>query len=100
MNTVSPGFDWRVRVPPCASTSLLEQEPLLFEPPFHELQHLEDGRKWRVRTSGAGIEIEIALSEGTLITRKRACATATQAEQETAALIAEQVADGFTELRA
>ena len=79
---------------------LLEEEPLLFAPPFHELQHLEDGRKWRVRTSGAGIEIEIALSDGTVITRKRACATASQAEQETAALIAEQVADGFTTLRA
>lgn len=78
--------------------SLIEAAPHLFEPPFRQLQHREDGRKWRVRTSGAAIEIEIELEDGTSITRTRQCATASRAEQDVQTLINEQLADGFVDL--
>jgi hypothetical protein len=78
--------------------SLIEAAPHFFEPPFRQLQHREDGRKWRVRTSGAAIEIEIELDDGTSITRTRQCATASRAEQEVQTLINEQLADGFVDV--
>ncbi len=78
--------------------SLIEAAPQLFEPPFRELQHREDGRKWRVRTSGASIEIEIQLEDGTSITRTRQLATASRAEQEVQTMINEQLADGFVDV--
>ena len=78
--------------------SLIEAAPNLFEPPFRQLRHGEDGRKWRVRTSGAAIEIEIELEDGTLITRTRQCTTASRAEQEVQTLINEQLADGFVDV--
>lgn len=81
-----------------AFASLIEAQPQLFEPPFRQLQHREDGRKWRVRTSGAAVEIEIELEDGTSITRTRQCATAQRAEQDVQAMITEQLADGFVDV--
>ena len=82
-----------------AFASLIESMPQLFDPPYRELQHKDDGRKWRIRTSGAGIEIEIVLEDGTSITRNRQCATAARAEQEVQVMIQEQLADGFVDSR-
>lgn len=79
-----------------AYASLLEARPELFDPAYRELRH-SDGRTWRIRTSGAAIELEIGLEDGTSINRLRQCATAERAEQEMAAMIAEQLADGFVE---
>lgn len=81
-----------------ALASLIETMPQLFEPPFRELKNREDGRKWKVRTSGAGIEIEIELADGTSVTRKRACTTAAKAELEVQGMINEQLADGFVDV--
>lgn len=78
--------------------SLIEQRPHLFEPPFRQLKHRDDGRMWRVRTSGAAIEIEIELEDGTSITRTRQCATAQRAEQDVQTMISEQLADGFVDV--
>ncbi len=78
--------------------SLIEAQPTLFEPPFRQLQHKDDGRKWRVRLSGAAIEIEIELDDGTSITRTRQCATSSRAETEMQTLINEQLADGFVDV--
>ena len=80
-----------------AFASLIESAPQLFEPPFRELKHREDGRKWRVRTSGSAIEIEIVLDDGTTITRTRQSATASRAEQDVQTMINEQLADGFVD---
>lgn len=80
----------------CAS--LIESMPHLFEPPFRELKNREDGRKWKVRTSGAGIELEIELADGTSITRKRSCTTPAKAEAEVQTMINEQLADGFVDV--
>ncbi len=81
-----------------AFATLIETRPNLFEPPFRQLRNRDDGRKWRVRTSGAAIEIEIELEDGTSITRTRQCATAQRAEQDVQAMIAEQLADGFVDV--
>ena len=81
-----------------AFASLIESAPHLFEPAFRELQHAEDGRKWRVRTSGAAIEIEIVLEDGTTITRTRQLANASRAEVEVQTMINEQLADGFVDV--
>lgn len=80
-----------------AFASLIESAPHLFEPPFRELKNREDGRKWRVRTSGASIEIEIELDDGTSITRMRQCPSSGRAELEMQTMITEQLADGFLE---
>lgn len=81
-----------------AFASLIEAQPQLFEPPFRQLQHREDGRKWRVRLSGAAIELEIELEDGTSVTRTRQCATASRAEAEMQTMINEQLADGFVDV--
>jgi hypothetical protein len=81
------------------SANLLERHPDLFAPPFRELKNAADGRKWKVRTSGTMVEIEIELDDGTSIKRERRCASAEKAEAEARALIAEQLADGFVESR-
>jgi hypothetical protein len=78
--------------------SLIETVPHLFEPPFRELKNRTDGRKWKVRTSGAGIELEIELADGTSITRKRSCTTPAKAEAEVQTMINEQLADGFVDV--
>ncbi len=77
--------------------SLLESMPELFEPPFRQLRNAEDGRKWKVRTSGVVVEIQIELADGTLITRERRCTSNETAEIEALALINEQLQDGFSE---
>jgi hypothetical protein len=81
-----------------ALASLIESMPQLFEPPYRELKNRADGRKWKVRTSGAGIEIEIELADGTTVMRKRACTTAAKAEAEVQTMINEQLADGFVDV--
>lgn len=82
-----------------AYASLIEAKPELFNPTYRELRHT-DGRTWRIRTSGAAIELEIGLEDGTSINRLRQCANAERAEQEMKAMIEEQLADGFVEGRA
>jgi hypothetical protein len=79
-----------------AYASLIESKPELFNPTYRTLRH-SDGRTWRIRTSGAAIELEIGLEDGTSINRLRQCATAERAEQEMKSMLEEQLADGFVE---
>lgn len=78
--------------------TLIENRAHLFEPPFRMLQNHQDGRKWKVRTSGAGIELEIELADGTCIARRRSCSSALKAEQEVQTMINEQLLDGFVDV--
>jgi len=78
---------------------LMDVSPALFEPPFRVLRNAEDGRTWKVRTSGVLVEIQIVLDDGTAINRERRCASAEKAELEALALVAEQLQDGFVEAR-
>jgi hypothetical protein len=79
--------------------TLMQSAPEMFEPPFRVLRNAEDGRTWKVRTSGVVVEIEITLEDGTNITRERKCASAEKADFEVTALVAEQLQDGFVEVR-
>lgn len=79
--------------------TLIESMPQLFEPPFHELHHPSDGRRWKVRASGAVVEIQIELEDGTSVTRERKQGSSAAAEREMQQLREEQRREGFVKVK-
>lgn len=76
------------------AASLLENRPELFEQPAFQLKH-DDGRLWRVRVSGANLELEIVIPGEQPIVRKRRCESTAAARREAESLVAEQRREGF-----